>query len=82
MTGSFFDNHANCDSSAYSEHERKVANFFRSGEIGSIIRENMEDESSLEEFAGDNWNQAIIPIQRQEYPKAFSVAHYENIEFA
>ncbi len=41
-----------------------------------------EDESSLEEFAGDNWNQAIIPIQMQEYPRAFSVAHYENIEFA
>lgn len=37
----FFDNHANCDSNAYSEHERKVASFFRSGDIGSIIRENV-----------------------------------------
>jgi ketosteroid isomerase-like protein len=37
----FFDNHANCDSNSYAEHERKVANFFKSGEIGSIIRENI-----------------------------------------
>lgn len=37
----FFDNHANCDSNSYSEHERKVVNFFKSGAIGSIIRENV-----------------------------------------
>ena len=41
-----------------------------------------EDESSLEKFAGNNWNQAIIPIEMQKYPQAFSVAHYENINFA
>lgn len=37
----FFDNHANCDSSNYQEHEAKVANFFSSGEIGKLIRENV-----------------------------------------
>lgn len=37
----FFDNHANCDSNNYQEHEAKVANFFKSGEIGKLIRENI-----------------------------------------
>ncbi len=41
-----------------------------------------EDEASLVEFAGENWNQAIIPESMQKYPKAFTVAHYENIEFS
>ena len=41
-----------------------------------------EDESSIDEFAGGNWNQAIIPAEMQRYPKTFSVAHYENMEFA
>ena len=41
-----------------------------------------EDESSLEEFAGENWNQAIIPVEMQKYPKVFTVAHYKTIEFA
>ncbi len=37
----FYDNHANCDSTNYTEHERKVENFFKTGEIGKIIRENV-----------------------------------------
>ncbi len=37
----FYDNHANCDSNDYTEHERKVDNFFKTGEIGSVIRENI-----------------------------------------
>ena len=41
-----------------------------------------ENEASLEEFAGKNWNQAIIPAEMQKYPKTFKVAHYENIKFA
>ena len=41
-----------------------------------------EDESSLEDFAGETWNQAIIPVEMKKYPRSFKVAHYENIEFA
>ncbi len=37
----FFDNHANCDSNDYIEHERKVESFFKTGEIGKVIRENI-----------------------------------------
>lgn len=40
-----------------------------------------EDEAALEEFAGVDWNRAIIPTEMQKYPKTFTVAHYENIEF-
>lgn len=40
-----------------------------------------KSDSSLEEFAGENWNKAIIPVEMQKYPKSFEVAHYENIEF-
>ena len=37
-----------------------------------------EDEASLAAFAGENWNQAVIPKEMQKYPKAFSVAHYND----
>ena len=37
-----------------------------------------EDEASLAAFAGENWNQAVIPKEMRKYPKAFSVAHYNN----
>ena len=37
-----------------------------------------ENEESLAAFAGENWNQAIIPTQMQKYPKAFSVSHYKS----
>ena len=37
----FFDNHANCDSNTYEDHEAKVANFFEKGEVGGLIRENV-----------------------------------------
>jgi len=37
-----------------------------------------EDEDSLIAFAGDNWNQAVIPKEMQKYPKAFSVVHYKT----
>jgi heme-degrading monooxygenase HmoA len=40
------------------------------------------DESSLQAFAGANWNTAVIPESMQRYPRAFSVEHYENIAFA
>src|SRR5690349_16787404 len=37
-----------------------------------------EDEASLVEFAGENWNQAVIPNKMQKYPKASSVVHYDS----
>lgn len=37
----FFDNHANCDSKTYTEHEAKVINFFKHGKIENLIRENV-----------------------------------------
>jgi len=40
-----------------------------------------ENEASLEKFAGENWNQAIIPEEMQMYPTSYSVEHFENMEF-
>ena len=40
-----------------------------------------ENESSLEEFAGAEWNKAIIPTKMKKYPRSYKVAHYKNIEF-
>lgn len=37
----FYDNHAGCDSNRYVDHEAKVLQFFRSGKVGSISRENV-----------------------------------------
>ena len=39
-----------------------------------------EDEDSLEAFAGQNWNQVVIPPGMEKYPRASSVAHYKNDE--
>ncbi len=39
-----------------------------------------EDEDSLAAFAGENWNQAVIPPEMERYPRYFSVAHYKNDE--
>jgi len=39
-----------------------------------------EDEESLVAFAGENWNQAVIPPEMERYPRSFSVAHYKNNE--
>jgi heme oxygenase (mycobilin-producing) len=36
-----------------------------------------EDEYSLAAFAGENWNEAVIPKEMQKYPKSFRVAHFE-----
>lgn len=36
-----------------------------------------EDEHSLAEFAGENWNTAVIPTEMQKYPVKFSVVHYK-----
>lgn len=38
-----------------------------------------EDESSLELFAGEHWNQAVIPDEMRKYAKAFDVVHYRDI---
>jgi len=45
----FFDNHADCDSSTYKEHEASVASYFRSGEIGTLVREKFRV------FVADDW---------------------------
>ena len=37
----FFDNHPNCDSYSYPDHERKVAAFFKQGDVGGLLRENV-----------------------------------------
>lgn len=39
------------------------------------------NEESLAAFAGENWNQAVIPKEMQKYPKAFSVVHYDSQRF-
>ena len=39
--GVFYDNHANCDSHSYSDHEAKVAQFFKNGTIVKLKRENV-----------------------------------------
>jgi heme-degrading monooxygenase HmoA len=36
------------------------------------------DEESLREFAGENWNQAVIPNGMDKYIKSCSVHHYES----
>jgi len=37
----FFDNHAGCDSASYSEHERKVREFFENGNVSQLSKENV-----------------------------------------
>lgn len=37
----FFDNHPNCDLYSYADHERKVVDFFKQGEIVDLLRENV-----------------------------------------
>jgi hypothetical protein len=37
----FFDNHADCDSHSYNDHEAKVAQFFKNGTIVKLKRENV-----------------------------------------
>lgn len=39
-----------------------------------------EDEASLAAFAGENWNEAVIPPEMAKYPRSFAVAHYKNEE--
>ena len=34
------------------------------------------DENSLVMFAGDNWNNAVIPKEMEEYAIEYSVQHY------
>ena len=41
-----------------------------------------EDDDSLAAFAGEEWNQAIIPQEMQKYPKSFRVAHFDSSPFA
>jgi hypothetical protein len=36
-----------------------------------------KDDHSLAEFAGENWNTAVIPREMQKYPVKYSVVHYE-----
>lgn len=38
-----------------------------------------ENESSLKVFAGENWNEAIIPDEMKKYAKSFSVSHYNDL---
>ena len=37
-----------------------------------------ENEGSLKKFAGENWNQAVIPEGMEKYVQACSVDHYES----
>lgn len=43
-----------------------------------VMVTHWEDEESLVAFAGENWNQAIIPPRMRKYPKTFHVAHYRS----
>ena len=36
------------------------------------------DEASLESFAGDDWNHAVIPRGMERFVKECSVDHYES----
>lgn len=40
-----------------------------------------ENELSLIDFAGKNWNQAVIPSGMEKYAKSFNVKHYTNMDF-
>ncbi len=37
----YFDNHADCDSNNFNDHERKITDFFRNGNIVSLLREQV-----------------------------------------
>jgi heme oxygenase (mycobilin-producing) len=37
-----------------------------------------EDEKSLIDFAGENWNTAVIPENMKRYAKAHHVHHFRN----
>ena len=39
-----------------------------------------DDEESLRKFAGENWNQAVIPEGMGKYVKSCSVHHYVSWE--
>ena len=41
MTILFFDNHPGCDSGSYKEHEAKVQEFFKTGKIVVLRKENV-----------------------------------------
>ena len=36
------------------------------------------DEESLASFAGENWNQPVIPDGMEKFVQESSVAHYES----
>ncbi|MEM7278755.1 MAG: antibiotic biosynthesis monooxygenase family protein [Pseudomonadota bacterium] len=37
-----------------------------------------KDEASLQAFAGDNWNRAVIPDGMEKYVASCSVSHYKS----
>lgn len=37
-----------------------------------------QDEDSLQSFAGEHWNQAVIPEGMEKFVKTCSVHHYES----
>jgi heme-degrading monooxygenase HmoA len=38
-----------------------------------------EDEESLVAFAGEDWNQAVVPVSMRNYPRTVSVVHYQSM---
>ena len=45
-----------------------------------VMMTTWEDEQSLRDFAGENWNQAVIPEGMEKYVMECWVHHYEMLE--
>ena len=43
-----------------------------------VMISKWEDESALINFAGESWNQAVIPRGMEKYIVEFWIHHYEN----
>ena len=41
-----------------------------------------QNEQSLCEFAGDNWNQAVIPLGMEKFVSECWIHHYENYDIS
>lgn len=39
-----------------------------------------KDEASLKAFAGERWNEAVIPEQMKKFFLSYSLEHYVNID--
>jgi len=46
-----------------------------------IVTTVWESEDMLKDFAGDIWNEAVIPDGMEKYFSSCSLDHYESIDF-